>query len=129
MLHDRFLPEVLPAALHVAPEFDARIGDMRAHGGLGAVHLLGYQLGRQSFHVAQQQRGSFALGENIQPMFQMRAMLRPQHGLLGTFGGFGQRLHQAIDLAEIDFSVAPQKIDGRVAGDPGQPMGGFIQSP
>ena len=82
---------------------------------------------RETFDIAQQQRRPLALGEHGQAFFEVSAMLGSQHGLLGAGRWLAERLHQAVDLAEVDLPVAPQKIDGGVACDPRQPVRRFVE--
>ena len=89
--------------------------------------MLGYQFGRQPLDVAQQQCRPFPLGQDRQSFIQIRAMLRAQNGLLGGFGRLTQRLDETIDLAEVDLAVAPQKIDGRIAGNAREPVRRLVQ--
>src|SRR4051812_34686009 len=57
----------------------------------------------------------------------MQLALAPQQCLFRTLEGRMSGLGKLCDIDERKFSIAPQKIDGRVGGDARKPMPGLIK--
>src|SRR5579863_4329904 len=113
------LATLTPPPRHVAPELDARVCNVRAHGGFRTIQPLRHFFSRTSFHIAHHQRRPLARRQQAQTVFQIIAVLAAQQRLFGrlilTLGAY-------IHFAERYPPVTPQKIDRRVGGDTRKPV-------
>ena len=70
-----------------------------------------------------QEAVTIARAEKPQAVFQVVALFRAEHQLLRAVG---MALGRLVDFAKSGAAAAAQKIDGRVSGDAGKPVGGLL---
>ena len=84
--------------------------------------------GRHVLHVAQQQRGSLAAGQHFEPASSVsRRSFRSSRCSALSSRELASGSGRSSRSEKLTASGAAQKIDGRIAGDPREPVRGLLQ--
>src|SRR5262249_21589092 len=116
-----FLP--LPS-FDIPAKLGARVRDVRPHRRFRAIEPPGHFLGRQSFDIAEHQRGPLARTQQPQPVLEIVSLFGPEERLFGTFRT--ALLEVVFHLAVVHPIIAAQKIDRGVRSNTRQPMCRFL---